>query len=103
MSGSEFTSLDIFNGGNDVSEAFEGMKLNEDKENVHQWILNYLEDKEAIDEYSAISPLSIAKHVFGKKATKKTVNSYLYTMKGDGKVNKITEEHMKRPRWYLSG
>ena len=86
----------------DIRENFDKLML-DNKENIHQLILSYLKEKKAINDASAISPATIAKHIFGEKATKKTVNSYLYSMIADGKVRKVTDENMKRPRWYLSG
>ncbi len=99
-----FISLDDLLKDSNICTIFKDMKLERDinnKENIPPMILNFLEDKGAIDEDSAISPQSIAKYIFGKKATKKMVNPQLYKMLKDGTVKKITEDDMKRPRWYL--
>nr|QBK92730.1 MAG: helix-turn-helix domain protein [Pithovirus LCPAC401] len=85
----------------DLVRGYKELMLDENKENIHRLILNYLEEEEAIDEDSAKSPQSIARYIFGKKATKKIVNPYLYSMLANGAINKVTEEDMKRPRWYL--
>lgn len=52
-------------------------------------------------EDEPVPTLKIARCVFGEKATKKSVNRYLYIMEKDNLVVKTCEENGSKPKWSL--
>ena len=89
------------NSGNDTEEIHTD-KLEYSKSELEQKIIDYLTKNNINSDADAVKPLEIAKAIFGSSATKKKVNSKLYSLMNVGKVSKITEEDGKKPRWYLS-
>lgn len=48
----------------------------------------------------AIPTLQIAKKVVGSNATTSQINSVLYGLQKQGKIDKVTEQGGKKPKWY---
>jgi len=63
-----------------------------------------MEREKILNTLSSIKPtptLVIAKNICGPKATKKNVNSTLYTLQKEGLIRKISEKSGRNPRWIL--
>jgi hypothetical protein len=48
------------------------------------------------------STLSIAKYIFGPKATTSMINPYLYRLEKEGSINKIANADGSKPRWSIN-
>lgn len=66
---------------------------------THQIETTIIEALEFSDD--PVPTLDVSKHVFGKEATKKKVNPYLYGLMKKGVVDKICEEDGTKPKWRL--
>lgn len=68
----------------------------EEEDTIRDLIVEVLQYEE-----EPVPTLQIARHVFGDKATKKSVNRYMYAMEKDGLVEKTCEENGSKPKWSL--
>jgi hypothetical protein len=63
--------------------------------------------KKQVLEYFAVQndyvkTLDIAKRFYGPKASRKDINSILYSLQKDGKIQKQCEENGTNPKWKIS-
>jgi hypothetical protein len=66
-----------------------------ENEYIELQILSFLEGRDFTPT------LEISKEIFGKKATKKMINTHLYTLLRLGHVQKISEDDGTKPKWKL--
>lgn len=72
------------------------MKYKMDNEYIQLQILTFLQDKDFTPT------VEISKAVFGKGATKKMINTHLYSLLRQGQLEKESEEDGTKPRWKIN-
>lgn len=58
-------------------------------------VISFLKEKEDVPT------LTISKHIYGEKGTKKMINPLLYKLQKDGKIIKSCQENGGNPQWNL--
>jgi hypothetical protein len=71
-----------------------------------EWILVQDHNNDILDfitsQKELVSTLSIAKHIFGPKATASMINPYLYRLEKEGSIYKTANADGSKPRWSIN-
>ena len=78
-------------------EELEPEKETIEKETIENQISTFLRENGGCD--GKVPTLTIAKHFFGPKASKKSINKILYGMERNNLLVKYSEENGSKPHW----